>query len=152
MTTTTRAEAGTMSEQTGFAEALMGLTRLVQHVFADVSREHHVTPQQAQLLCRLLPGPVGVTELGRLLNLEKSSVSGLVDRVERRGLVVRVRDSRDRRTCRIALTPEGVKLANDSHEKLTERLETLAGPLSQEAKLGLTEVATQLIARYEDSR
>ena len=68
----------TMTGQTGLAEALMRLSQLVAHVFADVSRGRDLTPQQAQLLCTLLEGPVGMTELGRLLHLEKSSLTGLV--------------------------------------------------------------------------
>ncbi|HVW40608.1 MAG TPA: MarR family transcriptional regulator [Amycolatopsis sp.] len=107
----------------GLAEALVRLAHTVQHVFGDVSREQDLTPQQAQLLCVLIREPVGMTELTRLLHLEKSSLTGLVDRVERRGLVTRVPDDRDRRACRIALTDEGVELAHRTHEAVTNRLD-----------------------------
>jgi DNA-binding MarR family transcriptional regulator len=115
---------------TGIAEALTRLSQLVAHVFADVSRSRDLTPQQAQLLCTLLEGPIGMTELGRLLHLEKSSLTGLVDRVERRGLVVRTRDPDDRRASQVALTGEGARLAVDSHGDVTARLEALADELA----------------------
>src|SRR3954471_25014226 len=101
----------TTTEELGFVDACVRLAHLVQHVFADVSRQHELTPQQTQLLCMLSHGPVGMTELSRLLHLERSSLTGLVDRVERRGLVTRVRDSRDRRACHIVLTSQGDQLA-----------------------------------------
>lgn len=116
----------------GFTEALVRLAHLVQQVYGEVAREHDLTPQQAQLLCLLIGGPVGMTELTRALHLEKSSLTGLVDRAERRGLVARVRDSRDRRACLIELTGEGTRTAVLAHDGVTRQLETLAEDLPAE--------------------
>jgi DNA-binding MarR family transcriptional regulator len=113
-------------------EALVRLAHLVQQVFGEVSREHDLTPQHAQLLCMLIEGPVGMSELTRALHLEKSSLSGLVDRAERRGLVARVRDPRDRRACQIELTCAGAKIAVVAHEGVTARLETLVEEVAPE--------------------
>jgi DNA-binding MarR family transcriptional regulator len=143
MTTTTEVTA-----ELGFAAALVRMSHLVQHVFADVSRDHDVTPQQTQLLCMLIGGPVGMTELSRLLHLEKSSLTGLVDRVERRGLVARVRDARDRRACQVALTDEGAQLAVEAHHDVTGRLDTLAGELPDADMERLTSVITRLLAQH----
>ncbi|MBO0830375.1 MAG: MarR family transcriptional regulator [Actinobacteria bacterium] len=74
----------------------------------DPQRQAHdrvrLTPQQTQLLCILRNGPVGMGELGRLLHLGKSSLTGLIDRVERHGLVIRVPDEDDRRALKAAVT------------------------------------------------
>ncbi|HKN49464.1 MAG TPA: MarR family transcriptional regulator [Actinomycetota bacterium] len=137
MTATTR--------QAGLAEALMGLSHLVAHVFADVSRARDLTPQQAQVLCTLIGGPIGMTELGRLLHLEKSSLTGLVDRVERRGLVARTRDPRDRRASQVALTAQGARLAAQSHEDVTARLEALAGQLAPAERKRLASAIAQML-------
>ncbi|MGH3425993.1 MAG: MarR family winged helix-turn-helix transcriptional regulator [Mycobacteriales bacterium] len=118
------------SEGATLASALVHLAHLVQRIFAEVSRSHDLTPQQAQLLCLLIDGPVGMGELSRTLNLEKSSLTGLVDRIERRGLAARNRDSCDRRACKIALTDEGLRLANKSHQDVIARVEALAAELS----------------------
>ncbi|MGP4100566.1 MarR family winged helix-turn-helix transcriptional regulator [Nonomuraea sp. KM90] len=112
--------------------ALVRLAHLVQQVFGEVSREHDLTPQQAQLLCLLVDGPVGMGELSRALHLEKSSLTGLVDRAEKRGLVARTRDPGDRRVCLIELTPEGTRVGVLAHEEVARRLETLAGDLPDE--------------------
>ncbi|MBF8194408.1 MarR family transcriptional regulator [Nonomuraea sp. K274] len=129
-------------------DALVRLAHLVQQVFAEVSREHDLTPQQAQLLCLLMRGPVGMTELTRSLHLEKSSLTGLVDRAEKRGLVARCRDSRDRRACRIALTCDGARVAVLAHEGVTERLEALMGELPEEHRDLLTTAISGLVAEH----
>ncbi|MFC3998977.1 MarR family winged helix-turn-helix transcriptional regulator [Nocardiopsis sediminis] len=112
------------------AEALVRVTHLVNQEFAEASRGQGLTPQQAQLLCQLTPGPVGMTSLSRTLNLEKSSLTGLVDRVVRRGLVERTRDSQDRRACRITLTDTGARLGNATHADVVARIDRLAAGLS----------------------
>lgn len=120
------------------ADALVRLTHLVQHEFADGSRRNGITPQQAQLLCLLIDGRVRMTQLSRLLHLEKSSLTGLVDRTAQRGLVERVADSSDRRACQIRLTRQGRQVANKVHDEIAGRLEQLARslPLSERSQLG----------------
>jgi DNA-binding MarR family transcriptional regulator len=135
-----------MTEPPGLASALVQLSHLVQRVFAEVSREHDLTPQQAQFLCRLIGGPVGMAELSRSMHLEKSSLTGLVDRAERRGLVTRVPDARDRRAWRIELTDHGAGLAFDAHQGVTGRLETLATELDSKEKDVLTSAITQILS------
>ena len=51
-----------------------------------------------------------VVELAREAALETSTMTGLLDRMERDGLVIRTPDADDRRTLRIYLTHEGKKL------------------------------------------
>jgi DNA-binding MarR family transcriptional regulator len=137
----------TTTGQTGLAAALMRLSHVVAHVFADVSRSRDLTPQQAQLLCTLIEGPAGMSELGRLLHLEKSSLTGLVDRVERRGLVLRTRDPSDRRASQVGLTGQGARLAAESHEDVTARLEALAGELAPADRKRLAAVIATMLDR-----
>ncbi|MBB5856997.1 MarR family winged helix-turn-helix transcriptional regulator [Amycolatopsis umgeniensis] len=137
----------TTAEDLGFATALVRLSHLVQRAFIDVGRSHDLTPQQAQLLCVLAQGEtgVGMTELGKLLNLEKSSVTGLVDRVQRRALVERVADSCDRRALKITLTEEGLRLANAAHEGVVEKLEEMAAGLPAEQREAVAMAAWRML-------
>ncbi|MFB9201370.1 MarR family winged helix-turn-helix transcriptional regulator [Nonomuraea spiralis] len=127
-------------------EALVRLAHLVQQVYGDVSREHDLTPQQAQLLCLLVDGPIGMSGLTRALHLEKSSLTGLVDRAEKRGLVARVRDARDRRACLIELTGAGAEIATRAHDGVAARLETLAAGLPARQRELLTGVVGAILA------
>ncbi|MFF4619100.1 MarR family winged helix-turn-helix transcriptional regulator [Nonomuraea jabiensis] len=131
-----------------FTTALVRLGHLVQQVFGDVGREQDLTPQQAQLLCLLVGGPVGMTELTRALHLEKSSLTGLVDRAEKRGLVARTRDSRDRRAWLVELTPEGERVGALAHDGVEARLEALAGELPVEHRELLASAIDGILAEY----
>jgi DNA-binding MarR family transcriptional regulator len=53
-----------------------------------------------------------MNELARLLELDKSSVTGLIDRAERRGLVERIPSLADRRAVLVRLTEEGRSLVS----------------------------------------
>lgn len=64
-----------------------------------------------------------VVELARNASLETSTMTGLLDRMERDGLVVRTPDADDRRTLRIYLTHEGRKLQKPVNELAQATLE-----------------------------
>lgn len=69
-------------------------------------------------------GPTPVNEIGRLVRLTSGSITSAVDRLERKGLVERRGDTRDRRTRVVHLTPAGRKLiacAFDDHAAAMER-------------------------------
>ncbi|WP_261561532.1 MarR family winged helix-turn-helix transcriptional regulator [Frankia tisae] len=112
------------------ADALVQFAHLIDHLFADVSRGLGLTPQQVQLLCELIRGPVGMTELTGILHVERSSLTGLVDRVEHRGLVKRVRHATDRRFIEVALTAKGMELAMKSYHSVTAKVAELTSGMA----------------------
>jgi DNA-binding MarR family transcriptional regulator len=117
-----------MDDDGQFAGALIRLSLAVQYVHQDLGRSYDLTPQQAVLVRSLLDGPVGMAELSDRLHVEKSTLTGLVDRAERRGLVDRTSDPADRRALRVALTQTGRVLADDFDQAVVRALmEHLAG-------------------------
>jgi len=116
--------------QIGVVAALVRSTFLVTAVYAQSGQEHGLTSQQGQLLCVLMPQPYGMSELSAMLGLAKSSLTGLVDRTVRNGLVRREPDPRDSRAVRVALTRQGSKLAEEFYVETCRRVEQLAGGLS----------------------
>jgi DNA-binding MarR family transcriptional regulator len=74
--------------------------------------------------------PYGMSELGAMLGLAKSSLTGLVDRTERNGLVRRESDPRDTRAVRVALTPRGSRLVDGFYAETCRRVEALSAGLS----------------------
>jgi DNA-binding MarR family transcriptional regulator len=111
--------------QIGVVAALVRSTFLVNAVYAVSAQEHGITSQQGQLLCVLMAQPYGMGELSAMLGLAKSSLTGLVDRVERNGLVRRESDPQDSRAVRIALTPEGSRLAEEFYADTCRRIDQL---------------------------
>jgi DNA-binding MarR family transcriptional regulator len=115
--------------QLGVVAALVRSAFLVNAVYAESAREYGITSQQGQLLCVLMVQPYGMGELGSILGLAKSSLTGLVDRTERHGLVRREQDARDLRAVRVALTPRGSKLAEEFYDETCRRVEELPSTL-----------------------
>ncbi|MET9069901.1 MarR family winged helix-turn-helix transcriptional regulator [Streptosporangium sandarakinum] len=109
----------------GTVAALVRSTFLVNAVYVDSAREYGITQQQGQLLCVLMAQPYGMGELGAMLGLAKSSLTGLVDRSERNGLVRRQPDPDDSRAVRVALTGRGAKLAEEFYTETCRRIEGL---------------------------
>ncbi len=96
-------------------QALLQLLRTAD-VLWDASRlfftRWRLSPSQFNVLNLLEDKPHGLSqiELGRLLLTHRSNVTGLVDRLERRGLLARHEVEADRRAYRIKLTAAGRKL------------------------------------------
>jgi DNA-binding MarR family transcriptional regulator len=71
-----------------------------------------ITSQQGSILFMVASGKCLVAaELAREYGIDASAVTRLVDRLEKRGLLSRVRSVEDRRVVRLALTPEGQAIA-----------------------------------------
>jgi len=75
----------------------------------EALRAAGLSPQQFALLAavRSLPVPVTQKKIADRLDRRANSVTALLNRMERDGLVKRSSDLRDRRTVRITLTPRG---------------------------------------------
>jgi DNA-binding MarR family transcriptional regulator len=112
------------------ATGLVQLSGLVQGLYARVSQRHDLTPVQAKLLCIVAEGPRGMAELAQCFGVEKAALTGLVDRVERRGLAKRTPVHGDRRALHVTLTDTGQRAATAFHNEVTAELEHLLSPLA----------------------
>ena len=73
-----------------------------------VPKRAGLTPESWAVLEHFrLAGPLTVTEAGRHMDRAQSVMSEIIDRLERKGLLRRLRDGRDRRRVLVWLTPEG---------------------------------------------
>jgi DNA-binding MarR family transcriptional regulator len=62
-----------------------------------------------------------ISALARGVDLSQPTVSGIIDRLERRGMVRRARGTGDRRTVMVAVTPEGGRTLRDAPSLLQDR-------------------------------
>ena len=139
--------ATTTAQDAELAGALVQTMHVLQDLYAETSRPLGLTPQQAHLLCVLLAGPLGMTDLSRILSIERSSLTSMVDRLERRDLVARIPNPTDRRAFQIELTDPGLALANDAHKAFTTRIDDLTADLSPTARRTLTTTLTSIFTR-----
>jgi DNA-binding MarR family transcriptional regulator len=126
-------------------DALAQLSFLVQGTLAGIAAEHDLSLVQTRLLGVLRDREPLMSELGRHLGLDKSSVSGLVDRAQRRGLVTRTPSELDRRAFRVSITEAGRRLADEGTARFAERIEALVGGLSDADRQLLTRLAVRVV-------
>jgi len=113
--------------------------------FDEAAAEHALTGAQARLLSLLSLEPLPMRKLAQKLKCEPSNVTGIVDRLESRGLVERRPDPADRRVKLAAATEEGRRVARELREGLRFAREPLAG-LSDEERLGLRDLLRRMLA------
>ena len=111
-----------------------------------VASELDLSPMGLKLLYVLEPGtepPMSV--LAETLFCDASNVTGIVDRLEARGLIERRDDPRDRRVKLIALTDDGVELRGQIRDRLHEPPAPIAA-LSREDKRALRDILRRAVA------
>jgi DNA-binding MarR family transcriptional regulator len=87
--------------------------------FQAACAEHELTKPQAGALLQLDPDrPIPMSGLAGALMCDASNVTGLVDRLEDRGLVERQSAPHDRRIKMLALTPAGARVRRELDARL----------------------------------
>ncbi|MFI9046335.1 MarR family winged helix-turn-helix transcriptional regulator [Streptomyces sp. NPDC053427] len=95
--------------------------------YEHAAAEHSLTGAQARVLSLLAVEPLPMRKVAQRLKCEPSNVTGIVDRLESRGLVERRPDPADRRVKLAAPTAEGSRTA----ERLRTSLDFAREPLGQ---------------------
>ncbi len=135
-------------EQLTEVDALAQLSFLLQEILGRHAGEQELSLIQTRLLGILRDRQPTMQELARLLGLDKSSVSGLVDRAERRGLVERVRSETDGRSVIVTLTERGRGFVTAVAAGFAADVEALLSVLSGGERAALTALATRLLLAY----
>ncbi|QYX76584.1 MarR family winged helix-turn-helix transcriptional regulator [Streptomyces akebiae] len=91
-------------------------------IYAEVSRAFELTAQQVELLCQLNGASPSLGELARALGCDKSNITGMADRLARRGLVRREADPYDRRISRLTRTEQGEALGEAMEAAIAQRV------------------------------
>jgi DNA-binding MarR family transcriptional regulator len=131
----------------GIVDALAQLSFLIQGVLVDRAAAHDLSTAQTRLLGILRDRRPTMQELARLQGLDKSSVTGLVDRAEARGLVRREPSTDDRRTVRVVLTPVGRRLIGEVAGAFERDIDAATADLTAEEVTQLADLATRIVRR-----
>jgi len=73
-----------------------------------------------------------ITELSSRLSLSNSTVSGIVDRLEKQGLVERKRSEEDRRVVNVSMSPNFTGMHQNFHKRLEENIGNVLNKGTQE--------------------
>lgn len=113
-------------------DALVQVSFTVMDVLTKTSAEFDLSVTQLRLLGILRDRTPSMAAIAGHLKLDRSSVSGLIDRAERRGLVARRTSTEDARVTIIDITPAGIELGQQLAASVNSRIEQLldAAPTS----------------------
>ncbi|GCE00721.1 MarR family winged helix-turn-helix transcriptional regulator [Embleya hyalina] len=123
------------------ARVLLEMCCVVEGIRGTVSRDLELTPQQSQLLTAVAERELTHGELATRLHCDKTNVTGLVDRLERRDLVRRRPDPNDRRVARVHPTDRGEELVARFRDAVTAAIETRLASWPSDLRLRFAELA-----------
>jgi DNA-binding MarR family transcriptional regulator len=111
-------------------DSLVRVSFTVIALLSQAAAAHDLSLTQLRVLAILRDRDPKMAELAAHLGLDRSSVSGLIDRAVRRGLVRRETSSDDGRAVRVSLAPDGQRLARLLTEEIGGLITPLTGRLS----------------------
>ena len=96
-------------------------------------------------------GKISQTRLGDMMLVNRSNITGIIDRMEQSGLVRRTANSDDRRVNDIELTDAGKELLKKAHDAYYKRIEevmsVLSGPENSQLCTSLEAIREQVRTR-----
>jgi MarR family transcriptional regulator, lower aerobic nicotinate degradation pathway regulator len=134
--------------QLSAVDAMAQLSFVIHAMLERRAQEHDLSIIQTRLLGVLRDRRPTMHELARLLELEKSSVSGLVDRAQRRGLVTRAPSVTDGRAVLVSLTDAGRALVSSAAAGFGADVEALLGHVAQRDRDLLVRLATDVLVAH----
>jgi len=120
-------------------EAMTALMTLYPRIYFACHTRHVRDPQTQRLLSRHQASildhldelePTTVMDLAAHMGVTAATMSLAIDRLERKGYVVRLRDAKDRRRVHVRLTTAGVRIKEASSVLDPRRVEALVARLS----------------------
>lgn len=118
-----------------YTDILINLRKILRSINLEskrIQKEHGISiPQYLCLnfLCKQEGFKSTAKQIVKHLNLNASTVSGIISRLESKGFVAKLPNSGDRRSTDIYLTAVGLQTVNEIpallHEKLSKKLENL---------------------------
>jgi DNA-binding MarR family transcriptional regulator len=133
-------------------EVVWLIRRLMQGSYIynkELNKKYQVSaPQLASLLALFENGPMPPSQIAKYIMVNSSTVTGIIDRLEQKGLVERARISRDRRVITIALTEKGQELAKNApppiQKKIVDGLKKLPPSETEQIVQALTKLTYML--------
>lgn len=107
--------------------------RLIDHALVSADLIEEITASQAKVLFQIDNlHHYRPSDIGKMLNVDKSSITRMVDRLLLKGLITRAADPDDRRSCLLALTEKGAQLIAEAKPVVHGALDQLEQALTLE--------------------
>jgi DNA-binding MarR family transcriptional regulator len=135
-------------DQTPLIDALARTAFFTTAVLSRIAAEHDLSLTQLRVLAILRDRQASMTDLATYLGLDKSTISGLVDRAEKRGLLRRTPNPLDGRGVDVALTKRGIELAERGAATVAQAFFPLTRTLSAAEARRLTALLERMLGDH----
>jgi len=139
----------TLENEQKVKEIVKSIRRLHRAVYLDYSkgsRGYGLTGSQSGVLRVLLTsGSLSSADLSRKLYVKPSNITGIIDRLEKKELVNRVRKEGDRRVALITLTETGTELSKSLPDPVEEKLISGLGHMENEDVEQIRRIMAQIL-------
>lgn len=132
----------------GLADALVTTSFVTMAVINRIGAEHDLSLSLIRVLGILSDRRPRMTELADYLGLEKQTMSGLIARAEKRGLVARAPNEEDGRATDVFLTSDGAKLV----KRLQVQGKQALAPLVERLSASDQQLLQELLQRMLETR
>lgn len=132
----------------GLADALVTTSFVTMAVITKIGAENDLSLTLIRVLGILWDRRPRMTELADYLGLEKQTMSGLIARAEKRGLVARAPNEEDGRATDVFLTSDGAKLV----KRLRVQGQQALAPIIEELSPSDQQLLQALLMRMLEAR
>lgn len=107
-------------------DIIYSIRRLMQageHYTKEINKIYNVSAAQVNCLLAIYEyGPLPPSQIAKIIMINSSTITGIIDRLEQKGLVKRLRISDDRRIITVELTKYGKVLAENAPPPIQRKL------------------------------
>jgi DNA-binding MarR family transcriptional regulator len=130
---------------------LREMSVLIKRKGRDILNHFPITPPQFTALLWLnQEGDMTIGELSQKMYLACSTMTDLIDRMEKNGVVERVRDARDRRVVRVHMLERGKRIIRDVMKARQAYLAEILSTFSPEEVESIRKHLTRLYERMKE--
>lgn len=137
------------SPQEALIDTLMTTSFVTMAIINRIGAEHDLSLSLIRVLGILWDRRPRMTELAEYLGLEKQTMSGLIARAEKRGLVARAPNEEDGRATDVFLTKAGAELVKQLRAQGQETMTPIIKQLSASDQQQLHELLQRLLNARE---
>lgn len=141
------AKQAALVEQHALVDALVQTSFMTMALLNKVAAEHDLSLTQLRVLAILRDRRLKMTELADYLGLDKSTMTGLVDRAERRGLLERQPNPTDGRAVDVSISLGGAELAESLYAHVEQSLSPVTSTLTRTDQRRLQTLLDRMLDR-----
>src|ERR1700712_5111582 len=145
MTTNNGTASGAHGASSDLLDALVQCSFVTMAALSRIGTEHDLSLTQLRVLGILRDRRLRMSQLAAYLGLDRSTLSGLVERAEKRGLLGRSPNPDDGRAIDVTLTAAGLRFAEQVQTQAQLALGPLTAGLTEVDQAGLTTLLQRLL-------